>query len=135
MRNIILLILFIITFVNANSLNWTKGVKNGLEKAQKEHKILMIFVEAKHCPWCHKMLNTTLSDKDVVRNLNKNYILVKVDADSKEGREYFPNISITPTTFFSTGDKQILEEIDGYNNVEFFFWSMAKAEKKFKEIK
>ena len=135
MKKTIIITILLLSFVSASSINWTKGIKNGLAKAKKEHKILMIFIEAQNCPWCAKMLNTTLSDEDVIRNLNKDYINVKVDADSTEGKKYFSNISITPTTYFSTGDKEILEEIDGYNDVEFFFWSMAKAERKFKELK
>lgn len=135
MRQVLLALSIFITLLNAKGIEWKVSIKDGLELAKKESKILMIFVEANHCPWCEKMLTTTLSDKDVVRNLNRDYISVKVDADSQEGKEYFASISITPTTYFVTGDKEYLESIEGFNDVEFFFWSMAKAEKKFKELK
>ncbi len=135
MRQVLLLLSIFISLLNANGVEWRDSIKVGLEVAKKENKILMIFVEAHNCPWCKKMLTTTLSDKDVVRNLNRDYISVKIDADSKEGKEYFSSLAITPTTYFVTANKEYLESIEGFNDIEFFFWSMAKAEKKFKNLK
>ena len=136
MRKVFLIFAIFSTLLLAQNLNWLNGsLEDALKRAKKENKILLIYIEAKHCPWCHKMLETTLSDKDVVRNLNKDYILYKVDIDSKEGKKYFNNVAITPTTLFVTSNKEVLEQIDGYLDTEFFFWSMSKAERRFKELK
>jgi len=136
MKKLILLLTILYTTAFAQSLNWVNtNLDKALETAKKENKILMVYIEAEHCPWCIKMRTTTLSDKDVVRNLNKDYILYKLDANSADGKKYFSNIAITPTTLFVTDNKEVLEQIDGYLDTEFFFWSMAKAENKFKELK
>ncbi len=134
MRKILLCVITFSVVVFANSINWIVDIDKAQKLAKKENKIIMVYVEAKHCPWCEKMKATTLSDKDVVRNLNRDYISLKVDADSPKTQKLFGNVAITPTTMFFSPNGDALEMLEGYQELEFFFWGMGKAEKKFKAL-
>jgi len=131
MKKIILTVIFTVT-IFANSINWITDIKKAQKKAEKEHKIILVFIEAENCPWCERMKKETFSSIDVIRNINKDYIALKVDANSKNGITYFKNISTTPTTIFYTPKGEILEILEGFQNEEFLFWAMTSAENKFK---
>ena len=134
MKHIILLI-FTTVAIFAQSLNWLDSFNKAKEIAKKSNKPIMVYVEAKHCPWCEKMKEEVLEDKDTIRVLNKEYVLVKLDIDSKDVKRYFPNTYMTPTTYFTTHDLKPLAQIIGYTNNEFFFWYLGDVDRKLKEIK
>ncbi len=129
------IILFILSvFLYADGINWINDINKAQKIAKAQNKIIMVFIEASHCPWCEKMKEETLSQKDVVRNINKYYVALKVDADSNEVQKTFGNISITPTLMFYSPDGEPLEIMEGYQNEEFLFWGMSRAEEKFKSL-
>ena len=132
-----LIMLFIFTTVTifAQSLNWLDSFDKAREIAKKSNKPIMVYIEAKHCPWCEKMKEEVLEDSDTIRVLNKEYVLVKLDIDSKDVKKYFPNTYMTPTTYFLTYDLKPLTQIIGYTNIEFFFWYLGDVDRKLKELK
>lgn len=119
----------------ANGIHWYNSVSKAQAAAQKENKILFIFIEAANCPYCEQMKDETLSDKDVVRSINNDYIALSVDIDSQDGQRYFKQVALTPTMYFYSPDGKLLESLEGFQNLEFFFWGMDKAEKNFKHLK
>lgn len=50
----------------------------------KEPKKILIDVYTDWCGWCKKMDKNTYTDAEVIKNLNKNYYLVKFNAEQKE---------------------------------------------------
>lgn len=70
--------------LNAQSIEW-KSIEEA-EKLQKNNpsKPLFIDVYTDWCGWCVKMDKTTFKDKQVVEKINKNYIPVKLDAETKD---------------------------------------------------
>ena len=130
MRSLLLLLLLILP-LSAAGIHWYTDIPKAQEAAQKSNKIIFVYVEAKHCPYCEQMLETTLSDKDVIRSLNKDYIPLKVDLDTSDGQKYFGATTITPTSYFYAPNGKLLETLEGLQNLEFFFWGMGKAERSF----
>jgi len=129
---ILLFLIASIIWLNANGLNWIKSFDKGAKIAKKSGKVLMVFVEASHCPWCEKMKKDVLEKPDNVKVLNKNYVLVKLDIDSKDVKKYFPNTYITPTTYFLSSDIKPLIAIEGYVNEESFYWYLGDVDRKLK---
>ncbi len=130
---LILTLLFIPLF--SNGIKWYTDVAKAKAAAQKQHKIIFVFVEAEHCPYCTQMLEDTLSDKDVIRSLNKEYIPLKIDLDTPQGKRYFGATTVTPTSYFYAPNGKLLETLEGLQNLEFFFWGMGKAEREFAKMK
>ena len=121
--------------VFAGSLNWLGSVDQARAVAKKENKPIMVFVEADHCHWCAKMLRETLEEKDTINVLNRDYVLVKLDIESVDVQKYFSNTYMTPTTYFVTANMQELLRIDGFVNIDSFYWYLGDVDRKLKELR
>ena len=96
-RFLTLFVLFFTLSTNANQLqnhpspylalhgndpvNWTEWGKPALEKAKKENKLLFVSIGYFACHWCHVMQRESYADKGIAKQLNKNYISIKVDRE------------------------------------------------------
>lgn len=59
---------------------WSDGV---FEQAAREHRFVLLDLEAVWCHWCHVMDEVTYSDPTVVELIKSKYIAVRVDQDSR----------------------------------------------------
>src|SRR5277367_2368969 len=59
---------------------WSDGV---FDQAKREHKFVLLDLEAIWCHWCHVMAETTYSDPQVIALMQSKYIAVRVDQDSR----------------------------------------------------
>jgi thioredoxin-related protein len=66
-----------------DSLIWYK-YDEGLAKAEKEKKHILIAFYTTWCGWCRRMDKFTYTDKDIKEILNESYVAIKVNAQSKE---------------------------------------------------
>src|SRR5580658_1549473 len=64
-------------------LHWQPWSDAAFAQARKEHKFVLLDLEAVWCHWCHVMDDVTYRDPVVVRLLNQRYILVKADQDAR----------------------------------------------------
>ena len=119
----------------ASGLNWVNSFSDALKISKQKHKPIMIFVEAEHCPWCTKMLEEVLEEKETIKVLNRDYVLVKLDIDGREAREYFPNTPMTPTTYFLSADSKPLLMVEGYVNSFSFYTYLGDVDRKIEELK
>jgi len=62
-------------------IQWMSWGEAALERARKENKPLYVSIGYFACHWCHVMHKESFSDKDVAKQLNENYIPVKVDRE------------------------------------------------------
>jgi uncharacterized protein YyaL (SSP411 family) len=65
------------------SIKWEKWSDEIFKRAKAENKLVLMDLEAVWCHWCHVQAETTYKDADVVALLNKKYICVRVDQDSR----------------------------------------------------
>ena len=131
----ILLTLMLAGSLFASGLNWVNSFSTALKISKQKHKPIMIFVEAEHCPWCTKMLEEVLEEKETIKVLNRDYVLVKLDIDGREAREYFPNTPMTPTTYFLSADSKPLLMVEGYVNSFSFYTYLGDVDRKIEELK
>lgn len=64
---------------------WSDGI---FEQARREHRLVLLDLEAVWCHWCHVMEEKTYHDSAVVKLINTHYLAVKVDQDAN------PDISL-----------------------------------------
>ena len=81
----------------ANKLGVESDYATALAKAQKEKKILVMVIVKEDCRWCEKLINKTLSEEGVQKEL-KNYITVIVDKDAKYPSQFTENFF--PSIFY-----------------------------------
>lgn len=113
------------------ALDWVKDIDTALEIAKKEHKIVMVLIEGEHCRWCKKMKERTLLD-DVVEKKLENFVLLRVIRENTDAMSTLPEIKGVPTIFFMKENKEVIEEVIGYFNVEDFLSYIDDVEKKLK---
>ena len=113
----------------AKDIVFEKDIATAFSKAKKENKLLMVMVESKHCRWCVKMKNRTLSDNSVQKRLEP-YILVKLMREDANAADELPIIDGVPTIFFMKANKEVVEKVVGYFNVEDFISYIDDVEKK-----
>jgi uncharacterized protein YyaL (SSP411 family) len=68
---------------DSQTLRWQGWSQSAFEEARREHRFVLLDLEAVWCHWCHVMDETTYKDPAVMRLLASRYVLVKVDQDSR----------------------------------------------------
>jgi uncharacterized protein len=64
-------------------IHWNAWSPAVFEQARREHRFVLLDLEAVWCHWCHVMDETTYADPAVIALINSNYIAVRVDQDSR----------------------------------------------------
>jgi len=110
------------------SVEWVKDLDTAFTLAKKEHKNVMVLVEGENCRWCKKMKHRTLSDDMAEKRLEK-FVVVKVMREDPSAMSVLPQIKGVPTIFFMKENKEVIEEVVGYFNVEDFISYINDVEK------
>ncbi len=109
-------ILFILSLfnipMNADHIHWLGNYDKALQKAQKEHKPLMVLLVKKECTSCNDVIKKSFMGQEYVKHLNQKFVSVIV---TYEGRESYPiemfYSTSFPTLFFvSSETEQFLSE-------------------------
>jgi len=107
------------TYVSGDGLNWL-AFNDGMEKAKKENKPIIVDVFADWCQPCKMMDKEIYANEKIIDYLNDNFVAIKVDGESEsminfDAKEYSErewsmnmNVMAYPTTmFFEPGGKHI----------------------------
>lgn len=86
---------------------WSDGV---FERAAREHRYVLLDLEAVWCHWCHVMDEVTYSDPKVAEIIGKHYIPVRVDQDARPdiSRRY-ENYGWPATVVFNAAGGEIVK--------------------------
>ncbi len=82
MRSLILFLILVFSFSFSSEIKWL-SFEEGINKAKKENKLILMDIYAKWCHWCNVIENTTYRDKRVIEIINKYYIPIRVDAEER----------------------------------------------------
>lgn len=67
---------------------WQPWSASIFAQAKRDHKLVLLDLEAVWCHWCHVMEEKTYGNRDIIKQMNAHYIAVKVDQDAN------PDISL-----------------------------------------
>jgi len=114
-----------------DSVHWL-GFNEGLDKAKKENKPILIDFYTDWCTWCKEMEKQVFGHKEVAKYINDNFIAVKCNAESQQRvlykdrhytqRELSFAMSVTsyPTTLFMTHEAAPITRLPGYVPAEVY---------------
>ena len=66
-----------------NPVDWYPWGAEALEKAKKEHKLILISIGYAACHWCHVMERESFEDEAVAELMNKHFINIKIDREER----------------------------------------------------
>ncbi len=128
----IFVLLFILTFsLSAKEPQWKK-FDEGLKQAKLTGKKVLVDVYTDWCGWCKKMDANTYSDKSVSEYLEKNFVIIKLNAEGDgtityDGKKISPaefaqGMGVTgyPATLFMRSDGQPITLLPGYSEADMF---------------
>ena len=89
-----------------------EGFDKALDKAKREHKIIMLKVMSKDCHFCRKMDNEVMIEKEVVDALEQDFISVAIDI-STTALPLGLKTELTPSFIFIDEEANVLMNIPG----------------------
>jgi uncharacterized protein YyaL (SSP411 family) len=96
------------------SLNWVGWSDTVFEQARGEKHFVLLDLEAVWCHWCHVMAETTYKDPEVVQLLQKHFLTVRVDQDSRPDlSNRYENYGWPATVVFDAKGNEIIKR-SGY---------------------
>jgi len=129
MRHLFLILLFISSLF---SFEWSAEYDEALVKAKQEKKGVYVFVGTANCPFCEKLKETTFSDDEVIKKLEKEYELIYLSIDIDDIPSHL-NIRFYPAHYFLDSDGKIIYSTAGYKGKKCFL-ELLKDVKEFKTL-
>ena len=102
----------------AKNLGVESNYTEAIGKAKKEDKMLVMVIVKKNCRWCDKIVNRTLSDMKVKKELNA-FVTLIIDKDAAYPADFKENFF--PSIFFidQRTEKSVYENV-GYIGTKCF---------------
>lgn len=82
--------------------------------ANKEKKLIILDLEAIWCHWCHVMEEQTYSNSSIIEIINKNYIPLRIDQDSRPDLGNMYQDYGWPATIIFNEQGEELEKLTGF---------------------
>ena len=102
--------------VARGSIAWHRDIRQAIETARGEDKIVVVDVYTDWCGWCKKMDKTIYADPAIVA-LSRREVFVKVNAeDGGQGQQFARQMRVRgyPTTIFLDGQGNVINIARGY---------------------
>ncbi len=64
-------------------IKWHEWSDETFDKAKSEGKLVLLYITAVWCHWCHRMKDDTLNNDEIAKMVNENFIPIKVDTDKR----------------------------------------------------
>jgi len=114
---ILLSILLFISTLDAVELNWEHNYNNALTTAKKEKKMVYLFIGADNCRHCDRFKKQTLSNKELIEKMKKEYVLLYMSRDQHNIPDGFEKYGV-PMHYFLTSEAKIIAVIQGSRELE-----------------
>ncbi len=114
-----------------SELKWKK-LDAGLVEAKRANKVILMDVYTDWCKWCKKLDSDVYGNDKVAKVLNKEFVLVKINAESSSPVTYKGRTSSEmelaqalgvngyPTIFFLDQDGEPINSLGGYVDADRF---------------
>jgi thioredoxin-like negative regulator of GroEL len=100
----------------AQSVQWRADYNAARKEATEKGRPILIDFGTENCMWCKKLDVSTFRDPAVVRQLNDNFVSLKMDADREPTLAQTLRISQYPTLVLAGPDGKIIGVLEGYQD-------------------
>lgn len=96
-----------------NPVDWYPWGEEALERARREEKPIFLSIGYSACHWCHVMEHESFQDDQIARQLNDNFVCIKVDREERPDLDQIYMIAVQlmtgrggwPMSVFLTPDR------------------------------
>jgi len=124
---VLLSLFLLISALDAVELNWEHNYQNALAKAKKEHKMVYLFVGADKCRHCDRFKKQTLSNKELIDTMKKEYVLLYMSRDRHKIPDKFEKYGV-PMHYFLTAEGKIIAVAQGSRELEGWYDVLDEVE-------
>lgn len=104
----------------ATEMHYETNYEEAVKKSKKLHKNIMLVLVSNFCPWCRKFEQRVLLKKEVNDIIQKNYIPLIINRETKEFPKQF-DTGFTPIVhFIDWKTQESYQNVIGYNNKDEF---------------
>ena len=107
-------------------LGFNEEYKTALAQAKEENKLMMLVIIQDPCPYCERLIDNTLSDPQVTKLLEDDFVSVIVNQHSQLPLA-FKSSAIPMTFFIDPKNEEGIWESMGYISVEQFLDDLNEA--------
>lgn len=109
----------------AKYMGYETNYNKAINIAKKEHKDLLVVLVSDGCPFCHHLVDTILTKKDIREYINKKYIKLIINKDTNKNYPKKLSRPFEPVTYIiDPSSGQIIDEIDGWQEEESYLWHL-----------
>lgn len=112
-------------------IDWPSDYKQALIEAQKENKLVYVFITSDNCKWCRKFEKTTLQIDAIKERLHKEFVAIHLSRDRDEIPKQFETAPV-PRHYFTNAQGEILYSSLGHRGEECFDSFMDNAQNRLK---
>ena len=105
---------FAASSLQAEEIQWRADYAAARQEARESNRPLLMDFGTANCTWCKKLDASTFRDPAVIKQINEQFIAVKVDADKSRELTTALNIDSFPTLVFAAPDGKILGMQKGF---------------------
>ena len=124
---VLLSILLFISTLDATELNWEHNYNNAITTAKKEKKMVYLFIGADNCRHCDRFKKQTLSNKELIEKMKKEYVLLYMSRDQHAIPDRFEKYGV-PFHYFLTSEGKIIAEVQGSRELEGWYDVLDEVE-------
>jgi len=125
--NILFSILLFSSTIDAVELNWEHNYDNALATAKKEKKMVYLFIGADRCRHCDRFKKQTLSNKELIVKMKKEYVLLYMSRDQHAIPDRFEKYGV-PFHYFLTPEGKIIAGVQGSRELEGWYDVLDEVE-------
>lgn len=109
-----------------DGLNATSDLNQALSDAASQNKTVFLLFDQSSCYYCDLLKQDVLSNSDVQKELNENFIVVCVDVNKNATLAGQHKVVGTPDCIFLDADGKEVHRIDGYLPADEFLNSIKE---------
>lgn len=94
--------------MKADRIQWEEWGRAVFERAHQENRLILVYISATWCHWCHVMEESTLSHPEVIRLIHSDYLPIRVDSDKRPDINHRYNMGGWPTVAILTPGGDVL---------------------------
>ncbi|NJD78451.1 MAG: thioredoxin family protein [Candidatus Methanoperedens sp.] len=107
-------------FIKLGGLSFYTSIDRGTNEAKNLNKPIFLYFRSETCYWCKKFEEEALSDKRVIKILNKNFVIISIDTFKQKNVANNLGVRSTPFMIFFTKDGEEISRIPGYLQTDEF---------------